>query len=113
MSASIPFDTLEFNNTLREAGFDEKQALALTKAHAKASEQIHRDADYVSRTELKTDIQELRQDMQRLETGLKGEIAGVKAEITDIKADLKITKIMLALLVAGVGAIFMKLFFPH
>ena len=43
----VVFDTFEFNNTLREAGFDEKQAAALTRAQAKSMEQVHKDADYV------------------------------------------------------------------
>lgn len=59
------------------------------------------------------DILELRKDMQSLETGLRSEMTGIKAEITDLKADMKITKVMLALLLAGMGAILMKLFFPH
>jgi hypothetical protein len=37
--STITFDTFEFNKTLREAGFDEKQAEALTKAHRLSIEQ--------------------------------------------------------------------------
>lgn len=36
--SSIVFDTYEFNKTLREAGFDEKQAEALTRAQTKSIE---------------------------------------------------------------------------
>ena len=35
--STITFDTFEFNNTLRDGGFDEKQAAALTKAQSKAA----------------------------------------------------------------------------
>jgi len=34
--STITFDTFEFNKTLREAGFDEKQAEALTRAQVKS-----------------------------------------------------------------------------
>jgi hypothetical protein len=71
MSSSITFDTFEFNKALRDGGFDERQAETLTKAQAKAMEQSSKEADYVSRSELKTDIQDLRKDMQSLETGLR------------------------------------------
>lgn len=71
MSSTITFDTFEFNKALREGGFDERQAETLTKAQIKAMEQSSKEADYVSRSELKTDIQDLRKDMQSLETGLR------------------------------------------
>lgn len=74
----VVFDTFEFNNTLREAGFDEKQAAALTRAQAKSMEQVHKDADYVSRAELKTDINDLRKDMQTLESGLRKDMQAME-----------------------------------
>ncbi len=61
--SAVTFDTFEFNNTLREAGFDEKQAAALTKAQAKAAEQIHAAGEYAT----KADILEVRKDMQVME----------------------------------------------
>ncbi|MBD3767016.1 MAG: hypothetical protein IE928_03560 [Gammaproteobacteria bacterium] len=79
--SAVVFDSYEFHKTLREAGFDEKQAEALTRAQTKSIEQMHKDADYVSRTELKTDINELRKDMQTLEAGLKKDMAEMKADI--------------------------------
>ncbi len=53
--SSITFDTLKFVDTLREAGFDEKQAKALAKAQAEANEQ----SEFVTKqdlTEAKLDI---------------------------------------------------------
>ncbi len=80
--SAIVFDTYEFNKTLREAGFDEKQAEALTRAQTKSIEQMHKDADYVSRTELKTDINDLRKDMQSLEIGLRKDMQTMEERIT-------------------------------
>jgi hypothetical protein len=69
--STVTFDTFAFNTALREGGFDEKQAAALTNAQSKAAEQISKELDYVSRQELKTDINELRKDMQLLEHGIR------------------------------------------
>jgi hypothetical protein len=79
--STITFDTFEFNKTLREAGFDEKQAEALTRAQVKSMEQTHREADYVSRVELKTDVNDLRKDMQGLETGLRKDMQAMEQGI--------------------------------
>jgi hypothetical protein len=78
----ITFDTFAFNTTLREGGFDEKQAAALTKAQVKASEQTYKESDYVSRQELKTDINELRKDMQLLEQGIRKDMNIIEEKIT-------------------------------
>lgn len=59
--STVTFDTFEFNNTLREAGFDEKQAAALTKAQAKAAEQIHSAGEYAT----KGDILELKSELYK------------------------------------------------
>lgn len=59
--SNVTFDTFEFNNTLREAGFDEKQAAALTKAQAKAAEQSHNAGEYAT----KGDISELKSELYK------------------------------------------------
>jgi hypothetical protein len=61
--STVTFDTFAFNTTLREGGFDEKQAAALTKAQSKAAEQIHDAGEYAT----KSDIMEVRKDMQVME----------------------------------------------
>jgi hypothetical protein len=61
--SAIVFDTYEFNKTLREAGFDEKQADALVKAQSKAFEQVHDGGGYAT----KQDVMEVRKDMQTME----------------------------------------------
>jgi hypothetical protein len=62
--STITFDTFEFNSTLREGGFDEKQAAALTKAQAKAASQIHDTGEYAT----KNDILDVRKDMAELKS---------------------------------------------
>lgn len=60
--SNVTFDTFEFNNTLREAGFDEKQAAALTKVHqSKAVEQIRSAGEYAT----KGDILELKSELYK------------------------------------------------
>jgi hypothetical protein len=114
---SIAFDSFEFNKTLRDAGFEEKQAEALTRAQVKSMEQLYKDADYVSRSELKTDINDLRKDMQQLEIGMRNEVQAVSMAVRDSairnEAEFKNIRLMMGILSAGVGAILLKLFFPH
>lgn len=64
--STITFDTFEFNNTLRDGGFDEKQAAALTKAQSKAASQIHDAGEYAT----KKDIMDVRKDMAELKSEL-------------------------------------------
>lgn len=64
--STITFDTFEFNNTLRDGGFDEKQAAALTKAQSKAAAQIHDAGEYAT----KKDIMDVRKDMSELKSEL-------------------------------------------
>jgi hypothetical protein len=44
---------------------------------------------------------------------LDTELMPIKQDITSVKADLKIMMFLIAGMFAGVGVIFMKLFFPH
>ncbi len=51
--ATISFDTMQFVDTLKEAGFDEKQAKALVKAQAEAMAQAHDGNSYATKSDLK------------------------------------------------------------
>jgi hypothetical protein len=81
------------------------------------AEQVHKDADYVSRSELKTDMNDLRKDMQQLESGLHNEIQSVSMAVRDSairsNAEFKNILLMMGILFAGVGVILIKLFLPH
>jgi hypothetical protein len=112
--STITFDTFEFNKTLREAGFDEKQAEALTKAQVKSMDQSHREADYVSRNELKTDVNDLRKDMQAMEVGIRKDMQTLEERLvaTVYKAILLQT-FAIAGFMAGLLALAAKLFLPN
>lgn len=111
--STITFDTFEFNKTLRDAGFDEKQAEALTRAQVKSMDQTHREADYVSRSELKTDINELRKDMQVLEVGLRKDMQTLEERITaTVYKAILLQTFAIAGFMAGLLAIAAKLFLP-
>jgi hypothetical protein len=80
--ATITFDTHKFVRKLTEAGFEEKQAEALTEALRAAIE----DSELVTRKDL-------------------------QIELAPIKSDLTVVKWMLGLLLGGVAALVLKSFF--
>lgn len=80
--ATITFDMHKFVRKLKEAGFEEEQAEALTEALRSAIE----DSELVT-----------RQDLQ--------------IELAPIKSDLTVVKWMLGLLLGGVAALVLKSFF--
>ena len=80
--AAITFDTHKFIRKLKDAGFEEKQAEALTEALLSAIE----DSELVTRKDL-------------------------QIELAPIKSDLTVVKWMLGLLLGGVAALILKGFF--
>jgi hypothetical protein len=80
--ATITFDTHKFVRKLTEAGFEEKQAEALTEALRAAIE----DSELVTRKDL-------------------------QIELAPIKSDLTVVKWMLGLVLGGVAALVLKSFF--
>lgn len=60
--SSITFDTMKFVDTLKEAGFDEKQAKALAKAQSEANEH----SSFVT----KQDLSEAKLDIVKWMIGL-------------------------------------------
>jgi hypothetical protein len=80
--ASVTFDTHKFVRRLREAGFQEDQAEALTDALRFAID----DSELVTRKDL-------------------------QIELAPIKSDLSVIKWMLGLLLGGVAALVLKSFF--
>ena len=81
--STITFDTLQYVKTLKSAGFDDKQAEALAQAQATA-------IDSASDVRLAT-----------------------KDDIRKIENELGLHRFMLSIVLAGIGAIIMKLFFMH
>ena len=80
--AAITFDTHKFIRKLKDVGFEEKQAEALTEALLSAIE----DSELVTRKDL-------------------------QIELAPIKSDLSVVKWMLGLLLGGVAALILKGFF--
>lgn len=80
--ATVTFDTHKFIRKLKDAGFEEKQAEALTEALLSAIE----DSELVTRKDL-------------------------QIELAPIKSDLSVVKWMLGLLLGGVAALILKGFF--
>ncbi len=99
MTTMVYFDTLKSVKTLEAAGFPEKQAEALVKMQ---QESLSECLD----TTLATKAYVLA-----VKTELKSDIQEVKNEIHYIKAEMKLFRWMLGVTLAGVGAIFMKMFF--
>jgi len=88
--ATITFDTHKFVRRLQEAGFEEKQAEAISEAFKEASG----EAELAT----KRDIERLEARFEKLETKLSGEMT--------------LLKWMLGILLGGVIALVMKAFFP-
>lgn len=80
--ASVTFDTHKFVRKLREAGFEERQAEAITEALSSANESV----ELVTKSDL-------------------------HAELAPLKAELLVVKWMLGLLLAGVASLVLKAFF--
>jgi hypothetical protein len=94
MMSSITFDTMKFVDTLRASGVPEEQA----KAEAKAvNEAIASAVDMSLAT--KSDIQAV--SMAVRESAIKTE------------AEFRNIRLLMSVIAAGVGAVLLKLFFPH
>ncbi|HEX4372366.1 MAG TPA: hypothetical protein VHZ50_03580 [Puia sp.] len=78
MKNRIPFDTLEYMETLKKSGMSQEEAEAITKTMAKALSEVINDQELAT----KTDIKELKIDIKELELKLKGFI--VKALSTGV-----------------------------
>ena len=88
--ATITFDTRKFVRRLQEAGFEEKQAEAISEAFKEASG----EAELAT----KRDIERLEARFDKLETKFSGEMT--------------LLKWMLGILLGGVIGLVMKAFFP-
>lgn len=106
---AIALDTLRISKRLREAGFSEPQAEAVTGV-------LH-DAQTVALSDLatKADLIGLKADLDLgligLKTELKESIADVRLELSSVKSDVAILKWAIGTVVAGTIALVMKAFF--
>ncbi|WP_150047318.1 CCDC90 family protein [Methylomonas rhizoryzae] len=92
---SIPFDTLEFANRLKAAGFSDDQAQVLTELQRSATdstlEQARHDYhldDVATKRDLKEIETALRHDIEMLRAETGKQIAETGRQIAETKADL-------------------------
>lgn len=71
--ATITFDTHQFIQTLQEAGFEPKQAEAVSRAFKNAAGEAEL-ATKADLREIKTEIELLRRDITAMEARMMGEI---------------------------------------
>jgi hypothetical protein len=88
--AAIAFDTHEHIKALMKAGMPEAQAEAVVN-----SQKALADSTLVTKSDLTHALESIKHDMMTM------------------KAYMKVMMFLMAGMFAGVGAIFMKLFFPH
>ena len=95
---AVALDTLRIAKRLREAGFSEPQAEAVTGV-------LH-DAQEIALGDLatKADLRDIKSEMRELRSE-------VKTDIATLKADVAVLKWAVGLIVAGVIALVMKAFF--
>lgn len=94
--ATITFDTHKFIQTLQQAGFDQKQAEAVSCAF--------RDASVEAELATKRDVELVRQDIRELELRLN-------AKFERIEGEIKLNRWMLGIIVvAEVAPMLAKLF---
>ncbi|MBV8972784.1 MAG: hypothetical protein JO290_10885 [Sphingomonadaceae bacterium] len=102
---AVALDTLRIAKRLREAGFSEPQAEAVTGV-------LH-DAQEVALGELATkgDLREVRSDVRDVKAELAVVKADLKSDIAGVKGEVAVLKWAVGLIVAGVIALVMKAFF--
>lgn len=102
MSQAVLFDTHALIKKLRDSGFEERQAEALTDAF--------KDAQEAAMEELATkgDIKDLRNELKGDITGLRNELKGDSSEL---RHEINLLKWMMGFILAGILSLVLKAFF--
>ena len=89
--ATLAFDTYEFVKELKDAGFSEQQAEAMTKlqkaAVSSTLEQARHDYE-LNDLATKRDLKEIELKIELVKAGLKRDIESVRKEMAENKAEL-------------------------
>ncbi len=106
----MAIDTLKVAKRLREAGFTEPQAEAVTVAVQEATEgaDLATKADLAElRAELRAEIAGVHSELRQVELRLEAKIEGIKADIGTMKADIlnRVFGLILGALVVNIVAI--------
>ncbi len=108
---AVAFDTLQFVETLKDAGVPEAQA----KAFSIAVRNSHEAAELATKADLREYESTVRNDLEKLETGLRHEISDLRkdmdAKFIVIGAEISAVKWMLGLIATGIFGLFVKTFF--
>ena len=96
--AGIMFDTHAFIRRLKESGFEEEQAEALSEAMKNVREAITQEAV------TKSDINEVRHEIREIELKIGSQLESIRGEIT-------LLKWMMGVLLAGVASLVLRAFF--
>ena len=87
----LTFDTYKAVKALREAGFDDAQAEAVTEQISVAIDESVATKDDVGKAqvEFKTEITELRTELGQVRTELKADVAELRTELGQVRTELK------------------------
>ena len=87
----LTFDTYKAVKALREAGFDDAQAEAVTEQISVAIDESVATKDDLGKAqvELKTEVAELRTELGQVRTELKADVAELRAELGQVRTELK------------------------
>jgi hypothetical protein len=100
--ATLTFDTLKFVKRLKDAGFNENQAEAISEA-LQAVQEIGL-TDLVTRRDWKEVENVLKHDMKELELRIENKLEAKRGEIT-------LLKWMMGFVLAGIVSLVLKAFF--
>ena len=106
---AVALDTLRISKRLREAGFSEPQAEAMTGVLHDAQEVAL--GDLATKADLLATKADLKYEIKDLRSELKLEISDVRQDIASLKGDVAILKWAIGIIVAGIIALVMKAFF--
>lgn len=99
---AVAFDTHAFIKQLKEAGFEEAQAEALSETLKKAQEA------HLGELATRHDIGELKRDIEELKLSTRHDLKELELRID---GELKLLKWMISVILAGVVSLVLKAFF--
>lgn len=110
MTTMIYFDTFAYVETLKGAGFSEKQAEAFMKVQ---QESLSECLDTTLAT--KADVTAVKTDVVAVKIELKAEIHELRSEMHEMKSEIwseiRLLRWMMGVSLAGIGTLILKAFF--
>lgn len=97
--ATVTFDTLAYTKKLKAAGFDDRQAEALSEAQRESFAEIIDDRLATNK------------DLKEVEASLKSDIGRLESGQIRLEGEIKLIKWMMGFVLAGIAALILKTFF--